>query len=212
MKIFSYDGILAQAIRYIWNLFALNICFVICCLPIVTIGAAITALYSVYLNESLEQGKIRQFFRAFKDNFRQATLIWLVFMALAVVLGIDAYLLLTFKLSGSSILKVLVLIVTVVILSVESFIFPLVAHYENTTKQTWRNALVLGVTLMIYGIIMSAISLLPLILFFIDLDLMVCVLAVWLPFGNSLSAQINSWILKHVFTKLQPKDSDANAS
>ena len=57
-----------------------------------------------------------------------------------------------------------------------------------------------------YGVVMSAISLLPLIVFWIDLDLTVIVLAVWLPLGGALAAQVNSWMLKRIFAKLQPQD------
>lgn len=178
MKIFSYDGILAQMIRYIWNLFMLNLCFVICCIPIVTAGAAITALYSVFLNESLESSRITQFFRAFKSNFRQATLIWLVFLGLAVLLGANTYLLLTYNFAGNTLFKILTIIVAVICLCIGAFVFPLQAHFENTIKQTWRNALVLGVSLFPYGIFMTLVSFLPLVLFFIDVDIMVHVLTI----------------------------------
>lgn len=211
MKFFSYDGILAQIIRYIWNLFVLNLCTIVCCSPIVTAGAAITALYSVYLNESMASSRIFQYFRAFKENFRQSTLIWLVFLGFSVVIGMDVYLLLTYDFSGNAVLKILTVIVATLGMSVGSFIFPLVAHYENSNRQTWRNAFVLGVSLFPYGVVMTVISLLPIFLFFVNLDVMVIVLAIWIPLGGALSAQINSWILKHVFHRLQSMEDSATS-
>lgn len=206
MKIFSYDGILAQMIRYLWNLFVLNLCFIICCLPVFTAGASITALYSVFLNESLDSSRVTQFFRAFKSNFRKATLIWLVFLGLAVILGANAYLLLTYDFVGNALFKVLTIIVVVICLCIGAFIFPLQAHFENTVKQTWRNAFILGISLLPYSAVMSLVSFLPILLFFIDVDIMVLVLTIWLPLGGALSALINSWILKRVFIRLANED------
>lgn len=212
MKIFSYDGILAQIVRYIWNLFVLNMCFVICCLPVVTAGAAITALYSVYLNESMESSQVVQFFHAFKSNFRKATLIWLVFLGLAAVLGVNIYLLLTYNLAGDALLKVLTVLVVAVCFCIGAFIFPLQAHYENTLKQTWRNALVLGIALFPYSVFMTAVSFLPILLFFINLDILVILLTIWLPLGGALSARINSWVLKRVFERLNGKEPQEGTS
>ncbi|MBP3304593.1 MAG: YesL family protein [Oscillospiraceae bacterium] len=89
MKFLSYDGLLAQIIRYVWNLFLLNVCLILCCQPVVTIGAGVTAAYSVVLNSSVESGVIGRFFRAFRENWKQATAICLVFLAAAVLLALD---------------------------------------------------------------------------------------------------------------------------
>ena len=206
MRLFSYDGVLAQAARAIWRLLVLNFCFAVCCLPVVTVGASITALYSVFLNQSTESGSFFRFFRAFRENFRQTTCHWLVCLAFFAVLGADVYLLLTYRFPGAAAVKILTAILAGMALSVQAFLFPLAAHYENSTRRTWRNALVLGLSMLPYGVVMSAISLLPLIVFWIDLDLTVLVLAVWLPLGGALAAQVNSWMLKRIFAKLQPQD------
>ena len=149
-----------------------------------------------------------QFFQAFKSNFRKATLIWLVFLGLAVILGANAYLLLTYDFAGNAIFKVLTIIAVAISLCIGAFIFPLQAHFENTVTQTWRNAFVLGISLFPYSAVMSLVSFLPILLFFINVDIMVLVLTVWLPLGGALAAQINSWILKRVFTRLTKEASE----
>lgn len=206
MRFFGYDGVPAQSARAIWRLLVLNFCFTLCCLPVVTAGASSAALYSVFLNQPTESGNAGRFFRAFRENFRQATCLWLACLAFFAVLGADAYLLLTYRFPGAAAVKVLTVVIAVLALSVMAFLFPLAAHYENTIRRTWRNAFVLGLSMLPYGVVMSAFSLLPLIIFWLDLDLTVLVLAVWLPLGGALSAQINSWILKRIFAKLQPVD------
>ena len=75
-----------KALRLIW----LNLLWFLCCLPIVTIGASTTALYSVTLKYARdEEGYLtRSFFQAFRQNFRQSTIIWLVMAAIGILLGL----------------------------------------------------------------------------------------------------------------------------
>ena len=65
------------------DMIILNILFLITCIPIFTIGASMTALYYVTLRMvSGEEGPVsKDYFRSFKQNFRQATVIWLILMS-----------------------------------------------------------------------------------------------------------------------------------
>ena len=210
MKMLSYDGVFAQIIRYIWKLFVLNLCFVLCCLPIVTAGAAIAALYSVFLNNTLESSYVLQFFRAFKSNFKRSTCIWLVFLGVFAVLGVNAYLLMTYNFAGNSLFKVLIGIAALLCLCIGALIFPLQAHFENTLTQTWRNAFILGLSLLPYSAVMTLVSFLPVWLFFIDVNIMVLILSIWLPLGGSLATQVNSWIFVRVINRFKGSGSQDN--
>lgn len=126
MKFLSYDGPLAQIIRYLWNLFLLNICIFLCCLPVVTAGASLTAAYSVFLTSSEQSGVIGRFFRAFRENWKQATVIWLAFLAAAALLTLDWYFLISYSFAGSAVLTVVTAILSVLYkyLNFQSFHFP----------------------------------------------------------------------------------------
>jgi uncharacterized membrane protein YesL len=156
MKFLSYDGLLARIVRYIWNLFVLNICFILCCLPVITIGAAISAMYAVFLNDFRESGVLRKFVGAFAENFKQATVIWLIFMALAAVLAANWYYLLTYSLGGNGLLLAVAAVVSVLYLSVVSFAFALQAKYENSSLQTMKNALILSIGKFFSGVLMMS--------------------------------------------------------
>ena len=69
----------------------LNILMLICCIPIFTIGASVTAMYYVaFKMVKNEEGYItKSFFKAFRENFRQATPVWLVMLALLVFFWVD---------------------------------------------------------------------------------------------------------------------------
>ncbi len=71
----------------------LNLLWLVCCLPIVTAGASTTALFYVTLKVAKnEEGSLtKSFFHSFRENFRQATVIWLILLAVGIVLGVDGY-------------------------------------------------------------------------------------------------------------------------
>ena len=76
---FSLDSKFMQVMSRVADLIILNVIYLVTCLPVVTIGAASTALYTVCfrLGTAREGSLVKGYFRAFRDEFRQATLIWL---------------------------------------------------------------------------------------------------------------------------------------
>ena len=76
---FSLDSKFMQAMSRVADLIILNVIYLVTCLPVITIGAASTALYTVCfrLGTAREGSLVKGYFRAFRDEFRQATLIWL---------------------------------------------------------------------------------------------------------------------------------------
>ena len=76
---FSLDSKFMQVMSRVADLIILNVIYLVTCLPVVTIGAASTALYTVCfrLGTDREGSLVKGYFRAFRDEFRQATLIWL---------------------------------------------------------------------------------------------------------------------------------------
>ena len=81
-RVFNYEGPVFTSLSRLADLFWLNLLYIICCIPLVTVGAASTALYYVTLKMAKdEEGYItRSYFKSFKDNFVQATAIWLLWI------------------------------------------------------------------------------------------------------------------------------------
>ena len=91
MAIFSPESKFSKIMmRLAWGCY-LNLLWIVCSLPIITVGASTTALYYVTLKiaEDREGDITQQFFRAFRSNFKQATQLWLMLLLLGVVLGVD---------------------------------------------------------------------------------------------------------------------------
>ena len=97
MKFFDIDGPLMQGLTKIADLMILNFLTILCCIPVVTAGAAFTALHYMVLKLARnEEGYIAKgFFKSFKENFRQATIIWILVL-ISVAFIIFDYLIIDF--------------------------------------------------------------------------------------------------------------------
>lgn len=166
MSIFSYESKFSKiAMRIAWSCY-LNLLWALCSLPIVTAGASTTALYSVAMKiaEEREGDLTKQFFQAFRENFKQATAVWLILLAVGAFLGGDIYVLTHLRSSATgtpAIFWTLVLALVIaacIAYAVELiFVFPLIARVENTTRAMLVNALLIGThylncTLVVFAI------------------------------------------------------------
>lgn len=89
--IFNYDNPVWRFVGKLGDLILLNILWIICSIPIFTIGASTTAVYYVTLKLVRDDDgyTIKSFFRSFKENFKQATALWLMFLVTGLVLLFD---------------------------------------------------------------------------------------------------------------------------
>lgn len=141
------DPILRRFMTAFGNVFALNICFIIASLGVITIGAALTALFSMCmkLQENNSDAQIiKEYFGEFKKNFKKATLEWLIVIGiLGVMFG--EYLLVVTQPGTLATFYTIVLIAELVALAlVMAFLFPLTARYDNTVVNTFKNAILLS--------------------------------------------------------------------
>ncbi len=146
---FKYDGPMMQFLSKIFDLMLLGVLWLAGCLPIITVGASTTAMYTVLfkLAKGEDYTVWRLFWRAFQDNFKQAMAIWLMCLAALVLFAADLFA--VWLLSDNwvwTIVLILLLILAVLILCALIFVFPLQAYYENTVGNTLKNALLFSLT------------------------------------------------------------------
>ena len=84
---------IGAALSVVIDVIAAGLLWLLCSLPLVTLGAASTALYyGVVKCIRHERGSLfKSFFAAFRRDFKTATLLWLLFLAAGLVLGADIY-------------------------------------------------------------------------------------------------------------------------
>lgn len=124
------------------DLLLLNALWLICCIPVVTIGAATTAMYYVCI-VSIRSGDgyvVRRFFKSFRENFKTATILWMLMLLLGTILGADLFF---WYVQGSlfaKIMFVLSAVLAVLIGIVALWSLPVLAKLDGSLKQTVVNA------------------------------------------------------------------------
>lgn len=211
--LFNMDGPVWQALGRLADLVILNLFFVITCIPIVTIGAATTALYSVTLKMVKDEDSyiLKGYWKAFKENFRQSTIMWLVMLVTGIVLYMDFRIVSSMTASASKIYLVLLLAITLVMVMGILYIFPLQAKFYNTIKGTIKNAFLMALANLPYTAIITVITIGSIILTFINGTTLYYGLLIWLLIGFSIIAHLNSRFFMKVFDpyieKLQVDDT-----
>ncbi len=166
MKFFSYDSKFSQWMLRFCYCCWLNLLWAICSIPIVTIGAATTGLYYVMLKLARgEEGNVtKMFFRSFRENFKQATVLWLILLAVGLFLGADGYILYHLRLISAgpaavfwTILLAVVIAAAVFYTIILIYVFPLVASVENTNLAMLKNSFFIGAHYLFCTILVFAI-------------------------------------------------------
>ena len=196
---FSMDSKFMQAMSRIADLVTLNVLFLLSCVPLFTIGAASTAMYTVCFRfgTDREQGVCRSYFRAFRENFKQGTILWLI-LALFLVTGfLNTFLLYSLE-GGARYLFLLTGILLVLAALMFGYTFPLLSQFSNDVRSTLKNALFLSL-----GYLPRSIPVVVLNVFPLALDLYVFLQAgfLWVFLYFSAAAYLNSLLLKKVFSR-----------
>ncbi len=205
-NLFNLDNPFIQFLSRVFDLMILNALFILCSLPVVTLGASLSALHRVIQDIVYDQdnGIIKTFFRAFRQNFKQATVVWLVLLLVIVSLVCDVLLVMGYF-SGTvrTVMYILIAILAALVASVAAYLFPLLTRYENTLRQHVYNALILALIKLPRTLLLVLMELLPLILFLISVPVFVQTLIFWVTVGFGFMTFLQTNVLKPVFTELE---------
>ena len=210
--LFNLNSRVMQGLAMVTNLVALNILWLICCVPIFTIGAATTALYHTIFQDHTHQDDeiFRPFFRAFRANFKQATLLWMLSLLAMGLLAFDLVYLLSWGL-GTAVLFLLI-VCAVFVLGIQLHLFPLIARFDMNTKPLLHTSASLSIlhlpttllALILYGLPFAVFAYDPMLFFQTGI--------LWVGIWFSLVAYINGRILLKVWQKHLPPENDQEAA
>lgn len=204
MYIFSVDGPIWRFFNLVYSLVVLHVLWVLYSLPIVTIGASTTALYySCMKLIRTNEGHIhKNFHESFKQNFKQATLIWLVMAAVLFLFVTDLrYALYLHNAAGKGMIVACSVFLIPILLTC-LYIFPVLAKFENTIWDNVKNALLLSLRHFPCSLLLCVIyaTLIFLTLSFAPfIVLIVCC-------GAGLTAYITSPVFIYIFRKYLPDE------
>lgn len=212
-KIFDMDGPVFTTLNRLADLVWLNILYIICCIPVFTIGASTTALYYVTMKiVKNEEGYItRSFFKSFKMNFRQATLLWLLALAVGGILALD-YSIMTGRFGDTIILSETIKKVFVGVLFgigsiyifIMTYLFPLLAKFDNSIKNIIRNSFLISIRHLPYTVVLILIAVIPIVLIIVVSELIPLLFLILF----SLIAFTSSYVFVRIFANYIPSDSE----
>lgn len=197
------EGPVMQFITKITYSAYLNILWFLCCIPIFTIGASTTALFYVTLKMAKnEEGNItRAFFRSFKENFKQGTIIWLILLIVGIVLGVDGYALYHLRFTNAfwTIITAIFIIAVAAYVIILMYIFPLLSRFQNTTMAMFKNSIMVGMRFLLCTALMAAV-------YFIMAIVVIRFFTPAIIFGEGLCALLCSYPLSNVLLLCQEKE------
>lgn len=212
-KVFALDSPLMNGLSKLADLIWLNILATICCIPIITIGASLTALHYVVLKMVKdEEGYItRSFFKSFRENFKQATLMWLMLLVVFILLVADFMI---FRFSGIVFpgwCQIALIAIAVLIMFATMHLFPLLSRYENSIRATYKNSLFMGILHLPKTILMMLCWIVPIVITIYVESFFPIVFFL----GISGPAFLNALLYKKSFQQLEPETeikSDADCT
>ncbi|MGN0405174.1 MAG: YesL family protein [Bariatricus sp.] len=208
---FNPNNPVFQFLETLTDFVVLNLTFLVTCIPIITIGPALCALYSVTLREARgEQGYMfRPYLTAFKKNLKNGTALFAIYVfAGAVLIYNFAFWTQVHMFLGNVILVILSFCAVIYILSL-CYVFALSARFENTIRQTIKNSVLIALSHLKQTGILILLLLLPLVLAYIS-----AVFKIFLTiFGFAFLAYCRSFPLVKVFEQYEPTaKSDESAA
>ncbi len=166
-SMFDPNSPLMQLLTKIADLIILNVLWILCCLPVFTVGASTAAMYRVTLKMAAdEEGPIlKEFFHGFRENFSQGTLTFLILLVPILALAADAWLITAGVFGNAAAMALASLPAGLVVGFVWSYVYPLMARFHNTLLGTLKNALILSFANLPKSLLITALNLAPLIWF-----------------------------------------------
>lgn len=210
-KMIDVDSPFVRTVNKITDLLVLNIWTILCSLPIITAGASMAAAHYVALKlRRNEEGyTTREFFKAFKQNFKKATILWLIVLFVAIVLGLDFYIIRTMKLNIPKVIQFVIAVVAALGVCTLMWLFPLQAKFENTISKTIKNAFALSMIQAPKTILMVVLYVVPYIICFSFFQ----ILPLFFFFGVSAPIYWSAMLYNKMFMRLEEKileNSEAN--
>lgn len=214
-KNLDFNNPILRFLGHVFDIAALNILWLLFSLPVVTIGASTTAVYAVCFQILQDQssGVLKSFWKSFRMNLKQSTIIWMIMLVIIAVLGIDLwYFLLTQQfITGffQAIVCGILILLLLDALMVAIYAFTLLSLFDNTVKATLRNAVLFVLRHPLRSLFALVVDAAMVALaFFAPLSGISLLAVAMILTGISLVMFLNCLILMPVFKPYLPKEEE----
>ncbi len=201
-KLFDLDSPFMQVLNKLADLMWLNVITLVCCIPIFTIGASLTSAHYVALKICRnEEGYIsKDFFKSFRENFKQSTLMWLLAMLLIAIVAGDLWIMKnSAEFEVNTIIRSIIMAVGILLTFTLMWLFALQAKFLNKMTVTIKNAFAISILQFPKTLLMIVMYLIPVVLYAISLQTFPIVLL----FGISVPVYVSALLYNKTFKKLE---------
>ena len=182
------------------ELTCINLLWMLCCLPVFTIGASTTAMITaLYAQKAEEPCGSKVFFGAFRKSFRQATVLWLLMLLFGAMLVMDYVIVASLEFPGRMAVIVLLFFLAFALLLFGGMIFPLLSQFPGGLKEMTINTILLCLANLPKMLLVTAMNLLPLLLAVVLPQVFVLAGFVFLVCGFSLMALYDITVMEKIF-------------
>ena len=208
MKLLDPDSKLYQILSTAASFIALNILWLLCSAPLLTAGVSTAAMYTITRKMARHEYPtvLPDFFKAFRDNFKKGMLAGLVMLFPLLLLVLYLFLGLSGGMEGHTLLRGLSWVAAAVIGVFNSYLWPLLAWYENSLGNSLRNAVLLPLSNPFIALAVTALNLLPVYLLLRHTYVFLRISFLWLVAGFALTAFVNTQLLRFQFRHVTGED------
>lgn len=215
MKLFHYDSKLMQILMFIGDLMILNVLYVLCCLPIVTIGAAQAGLYSgvrVLNDPEDDSSAAGAFFKGFKNGFLKVTVAWGLMAVLSAVMVVVWWLCVNIEHADLGMAPTWMAVVGICIAAVfQSLVTVFHSRFDCKPLQLIRNAWFLLVAHPLRSLALSILIWLPFVLFLVRTYFFMTTAPLWLMLYYAVAALFGDLMMRKPFKTLIDHFNETNA-
>ena len=206
-KLFNHDSNIIQILILLMNLMILNVLWILCSIPIVTAGAATTAVYYTMYQYATDgsEAVLKPFFTTFAKEFKRSTIVWLILLAIGIVLWIDARYLMAYpQLKALWIpLGVLVALYTVAL----SHVFAILGRFDTNIKTALKSCYLVALMNFWRTLPVLALTVAPILIFVFMPYQVLNTLPFWVGLAFSLIFYLNARLFLKSFDHIAPKET-----
>ena len=200
MQSLNPDSKVLRFFSFLADLILLSFFFVISCIPIITVGPAMSALYGIFRDSNDHDSSIlRRYWHQFRNHFRPSLICWSIQILLNALLLFDIYLLRYVDTSTSSTLLFFSCLLLLLLNLAGSLVYPQIASYKNSTLRYWTNAFLLLLGKFWLAIPNALLFVLPELLLLVWPQAYFFCLIVRIFFGIGIQFYFSSLIVQHLF-------------
>jgi len=206
-KLFDLDSPVMRFLSRMADVIILNILVMITCIPFITVGASLSAMHYVLIKMVRNEDNyiFKMYFKAFKNNFKQGTILWLIQSVVITIFVADIYIMTHSQTAFSGVIVVAVVAIAAIFIMASMYIYPLQARFINSVGATFKNSFFIMILNLPKSVLMILVYALPILLFFFGQSYSIPFIIMFGISGPGLAA---AYLYRKVFKRFEPDDSE----